>query len=86
MLPPSEFPSDGLPVLPLPPAPIVTVYGYVVDTEYPVVTRNPPPPPPPPSLPAAPPQQPTVRISTVSPKLPEAVTSKVPDEVKICAL
>jgi hypothetical protein len=49
---------------------------------------NPPAPPPPPALNANPPPPPpaTTRYSTVSPRLPRAVTVKVPDEVKTWAL
>jgi hypothetical protein len=54
---------------------------------------KPPAPPPPPAAyeplteaPPPPPPPATTRYSTVSPKSPGALTSKVPDEIKMCAL
>jgi len=88
---------DGDPSTPIngdaaPPAPMVTVYGLVVETGNDVAVLNPPaPPPPPPEEPKTdveppPPPPPTTRYSTLDPKVPNELTSKVPDEVKICAL
>jgi hypothetical protein len=61
------------------------VYGET-DTGNPVLVLNPPAPPPAPLLPPAPPPPATTRYSTVDDILPRALTLKVPDEIKICAL
>ena len=67
-----------------PPAPTITAYGEAETGVVPVAV---PPPPPPPALWFPPPPPPaTTSYSTASPKVPGAVTSKVPDEVKMCDL
>jgi hypothetical protein len=80
-------------VAPLPPAPIVTVNGDGkvpgIGNEVPYINAPAPPPPPPPSdgfaIPPPPPPA-TTRYSTLDPKVPNALTLKVPDDVKTCAL
>jgi hypothetical protein len=97
-----SFPVEVVGITPpLPPAPIVTVNGAGKDAgigtvapwfwdvgmlKDPGLTNSPPAPPPPPALDPPPPPPATTRYSSVSPKVPGSVTSKVPDEVKMCAL
>jgi hypothetical protein len=74
---------------PAPPDPIVIAYGAgkLAEIEYDVFSTNPPAPPPPPCCVPAPPPPPTSKISTpLGSYEPGAVTLKVPDDVKMCAL
>jgi hypothetical protein len=97
----AELPGEGgpkevgEPVLPLevtlfavlaPPPPIITVYeeGAVIDPLG--IHTDPPPPPPPPCRAPPDPPPPTKNISAVLPRLPRALTVKVPDDAKTCAL
>jgi hypothetical protein len=70
---------------PPPPPPTTTEYGEGADTVVDPYFTNPPPPPPP-THPPPPPPPATTRYSTVSPKVPGAVTVKVPDDVNTWAL
>jgi hypothetical protein len=75
---------------PSPPAPIVTVYspGEVeIGKDVAVLYAPAPPPPLPMPYPLAPPPPPPMtRYSTSAGYVPSSLTSKVPDDVKMCAL
>ena len=96
------FADGGFAAAPPAPTSMVYVYvpdpGYAIDesgieygTDGIFLLKPPPPPPPRPPLPAAilappPPPPATTKKSISLPKSPPLVTSKVPDEVKTCAL
>ena len=96
MLPATPFCADPCP--PAPPAPTTT--GYDVGPAVAVIDvgvlngdgtpgkldLNPPAPPPPPCCDPPPPPPATTRYSNAAGSFPKAVTVKVPDDVKICAL